>query len=350
MRDEIIYEKNFLEKLNVFLKSYKNEKIFILVDANTKLFCLNKIAACFHNTPIVIEIPTGEKNKNINTAILIWNFLSTNNADKNSLLINLGGGVITDIGGFIASTYQRGMDFINIPTTVLAQIDASIGGKNGINLNNIKNQIGVITLPKLTFISSDFLQTLPQEEILAGFAEMVKHALISSEFNWKKIKAINPEKLDFQQLSYLIKDSIEIKLKIVEKDLYEKGYRKALNFGHTIGHAIETFFSRKNIDIIHGQAVAIGIIAEIFISNKILNFDFQKLFEITEYVATYFKSFTIDIEHYDEIYSIMKHDKKNKDNQIYFSLLKNIGEVEIDKTCEKDDIIQALNFYYQLKK
>lgn len=350
MNKTIKFSNNISIDLNNILIKYNRDKIFVLTDENTFIHCYPLIKTTFTKEPYVIQIPAGEKSKNIETVTFLWNFLTTHNADRKSVLINLGGGMITDLGGFVASTYKRGIDFINIPTTVLGIVDAAIGGKNGINLENYKNHIGTFNQPAAIISSTDFLKTLPQRQILSGFAEVIKHTLLSSEETWDKIKNINPEKFDLEELDLILKESSKIKQNIVNNDPKETGIREALNFGHTVGHAIETFFTNKNIDILHGEAIAIGLIAELFISNQKLTFPFEKLFEITEYLATYFPSYKIDYNDYDELYNIMKHDKKNKNNKIIFTLLKNIGEVEINQTCTKESFFEALNFYYQIKK
>ncbi|MBN2891727.1 MAG: 3-dehydroquinate synthase [Bacteroidales bacterium] len=345
-----IFSIDIVEQLQQIIKTYPQDKIFVLADENTAKYCFPIISKAFNFDPIVIETPIGEKNKNIQTATFLWEFLSNHNADRKSLLINLGGGFITDLGGFVASTFQRGIDFINIPTTLLAQVDASIGGKNGVNLNDIKNQIGSFKYPIVNLISTTFLETLPKRQLVAGFAEVVKHALISSENEWNKIRFSNPEFLDFRFLQNIVEDSAGIKLSFVKSDPEEKGIREALNFGHTVGHALETFLTRKGVDILHGEAVAIGLIAELFLSNRVFTFDFKKLFGIAEYIATYFPSFDLHYDDYEAIYEIMKHDKKNKENKIRFSLLKDIGHIEVNQVCEKEDVFEALNFYFQVKK
>ena len=350
MKNTNFFSQNIKEDLKTIIKRYSDDKIFVLVDDNTFLHCYPLIKNAFAKEPILIEIPAGEKMKNLETTKFLWEFLSNYGANRSSLLINLGGGVITDMGGFAASSYQRGIDFINIPTTILAQVDASIGGKNGVNLNNLKNQIGFFNSPIKNIIYSDFLKTLPKREIIAGFAEIIKHALINSEEDWNKTKTINPENIDLDNFQEIITNSIKIKINFVESDPLEEGRREALNFGHTIGHAVETYINRKGISILHGEAVAIGLIVELFLSNKIFAFDFKKLFEIVEYLATYFSSFELAYEDYEQIYEIMKHDKKNRKNQIRFTLLKDIGDVEIGQTCEKEIIFEALNFYFQVKK
>lgn len=348
--NNLIFVEDIENELAEFFKQYSFKKIFVLVDDNTFQFCYPLIQNSLPDSHVVITIPFGEKSKTLEFVNYIWEKLSQNVADRKSLLINLGGGMITDIGGFVAGTYQRGIDFINIPTTLLAQIDASVGGKTGFNLNNLKNQIGIFNFPVAVFISSQFIKTLPQREFISGLAEMIKHAILSSKDSWERLKLVNPEKIDSENLQLLIKESINIKLAIVESDPFEKGNREALNFGHTIGHAIETFFNRRNITILHGEAVAIGLIAELFISNKIASFNYLNLFDVAEFLATYFKSFNIEYDDYNELIDIMKHDKKNKNNSIIFTLLNDFGKFEIGKNCSDEEIVEALNFYFQIKK
>ena len=347
---ELIVTSNLDTEIKNILKNYSENKIFILVDGNTNKFCFPKIKNFLPDSTQIYTINVGEDYKSINTAVKIWEFLSNNKADRSSLLINLGGGMVTDIGGFVASTFKRGIDFINIPTTLLAQVDASIGGKVGVNLLNRKNEVGLYQSPKKTIINTDFLKTLPENELVSGYAEVVKHALLTDEKNWQKIKNFNLHKINFDALNKIVKDSILTKVNYVSKDPYEKGIREALNFGHTFGHAIEGYFKSIGKKILHGEAVAIGILCEIFLSNKICNLELEKMFHIVEYISINFKSFTINPTEYDEIYKYMKHDKKNKQDKIIFSLLSELGKVALNQTCKKNNIIQALNFYFQLKK
>jgi len=312
-----------LSKLNV--NSYS--KTAILVDENTKKDCLDKLTGI--DNPIIIEIPSGEENKNIRTCNIIWEELTKHKFDRNSILINLGGGVVGDIGGLCASTYKRGIDFIQIPTTLLAMTDASIGGKAGVNLNNLKNQVGLFSNPKSVIINSFFLKTLSEKELKAGFAEVVKHALISDENLWKKI--INT---DFKKLNWdnIIEVSIDIKNKIILNDPKEKGQRKKLNFGHTFGHAIESYYLQKETPILHGEAIFMGMILETelsVLSNSQKN-------EIKNYILSNFSlPYTPPKK---ELLNFLKNDKKNKDEKINFSLLNGIGNCTIDNLINKNEL------------
>lgn len=322
------------------------DKIFVLTDQNVAQHVLPLIGS-LADFPAFIITP-GEHNKNLNTATEVWQFLTQNKASRKSLLINLGGGVITDLGGFAASTYKRGMAFINIPTTLLSQVDAAIGGKTGVNFHNYKNLVGTFTQPLYVLVNPLFLKTLPFQHFRAGFAEMVKHALLSSPTDWQLIKSFDLENIDYEFLKTLIHNSIKTKLHYVQQDPYEKNFRKALNFGHTIAHALETYFLDRQMPILHGEAVAIGLIAEIYLSNQKFLFDFNKVLEISAFISKNFPSYDIPYQDYEQILSIMTHDKKNAFGNVNFTLLKDIGEPQINQVCSKSNIIESLNFYRQL--
>lgn len=343
--------ENALDKFQEFTNAnYDTCKKFILVDENTHNYCLPKIdlsVDCLKNTEI-IEIESGEQNKTLEIASSLWQTLSERKADRDSLIINLGGGVLCDIGGFVASTFKRGIDFINIPTTLLAQVDASVGGKTGIDFENIKNQIGVFANPSAVFIFPYFLDTLEKPHILSGFAEVIKHALIYDLPYWNKIKKTNLSKqTDFYSLIY---KSIEIKNEIVLRDPFEKNLRKCLNFGHTIGHAVESFFLETNRPILHGEAVAIGIVCETYLSLKKLQLTLDELNDIVSLINVIYPYQLIERDDYHRLIEFMKHDKKNKKSQISFTLLDKIGSAQIDQSCSVDEIIDALDFYAASKK
>ena len=312
-----------LSKLD--LSSYS--RIGILVDENTKRDCLSKLPDI--DNSVIINIKSGEENKTISTCNFIWKKLTEYQFDRNSLLINLGGGVIGDMGGFCASTYKRGIDFIQIPTSLLAMVDASIGGKLGVNFIDLKNQIGVFNNPKSVLIDHNFLQTLPENELKSGFAEVVKHALIADESLWNKITSVSFENLSWEEI---IGSSIVVKNNIVLSDPLEKGVRKKLNFGHTYGHAIESFYLKKGIPISHGEAVFIGILLETDLSN--LSMD-HKL-EIKNYILSNFS-----LPHHpkkSELLPFLVNDKKNKNGKISFSLLNQIGECSVDHLFSEDEL------------
>ncbi len=315
--------ENSLSKLNA--GSYS--KIAILVDENTKRDCLSKLPKL--ENPIIIEIQSGEENKNLATCNFIWEELTKHNFDRNSLLINLGGGVIGDMGGFCASTYKRGIDFIHIPTTLLAMADASIGGKLGVDFNHLKNQIGLFTNPKSVIINPVFLQTLIENQFKSGFAEVVKHALIADENLWSIITTTDFEKLNWEKIITL---SVELKNKIVFTDSKEKGERKKLNFGHTFGHAIESYYLEKGTPILHGEAIFMGMILE----TELSNLSNSKKNEIKNYILSNFGLPYTPAK--TELLKFLKNDKKNKAEKINFSLLNGIGNCTIDNLLTEDEL------------
>ncbi len=341
-------------ELNNFIsKNYSQSTKIILVDENTSEYCLPFVDAIEHlKDAEVIEIESGEQNKNIETIIGIWGAMTDFGADRKSLLINLGGGVIGDLGGFAASTFKRGIDFINIPTTLLSQVDASVGGKTGIDFSTkknvlLKNLIVVFNNPKAVFIFPDFLKTLNQREILSGFAEIVKHALIKDKDYFEIIKRVDLSEI--QNSEEIIFRSIEIKSEIVMKDPKEKGLRRILNFGHTIGHAIESL-SLKNDEspLLHGESVAIGMICEAYLSAKISGLKENELEEISLFIKSKFHSYKIDKGKYSELISIMKEDKKNESGKINFSLLSEIGNGVANQNCSEELISHSMDFYNNL--
>jgi len=340
---KIYTERNSLEYLEKFINLRKFSSIFILVDENTKKYCLD-ILKNYLSENIkykIIEINSGEENKNLETCNLVWQKLTEYNADRRSLLINLG-----DLGGFCASTFKRGISFINIPSTLMAQVDASIGGKLGINFDNLKNQIGLFSTPKAVFINTEFLKTLPKREFLSGFAEIIKHGLIYDEKYLNKV--LNLDFDNYESLNEIINESIKIKSEIVLQDPHEKNIRKILNFGHTIGHAIETYSLTKDIKLFHGEAVAIGIICELYLSHKLLNLAIEDVENISKFINSKYQKFNIPIDSINEIIEIMKNDKKNEVNKINFSLIDKIGTSIINQNCSNKDIIEALEYYINL--
>ena len=324
-------------------------KIFVLVDENTNEQCLPYFLS---NLPTeieieIIEIEAGEENKNMYTCIDLWHTLIDLEADRKSILLNLGGGVITDIGGFVASTFKRGIDFINIPTTLLAMVDASVGGKTGVDLGNLKNQIGVINEPKSVVILTKFLETLPSNQMRSGLAEMLKHGLIYDKLYWDKLKNLN--NLNTDDLDILIKQSIEIKNKIVSQDLKENGIRKALNFGHTLGHAIESYFleSEDKKQLLHGEAIAVGMILESHISyqsNLISKDDFA---EIKYIITDIFEKIIFNESDIQNIMNLLIFDKKNEFGNVQFTLLNKIGESKINQIVDESLILLAFEDYFK---
>ena len=337
---KIAFGQSGYSLLNSLIENNKYSKVSVLVDDNTKKFCLDVFKQIINKEISIIKINSGEEFKNLSTVTKIWNEMTTQNMDRKSLLINLGGGVITDMGGFAANTFKRGIDFINIPTTLLSMVDASVGSKTGINFNNLKNQIGTFADPKLVVIDEKYLETLSEREVKSGYAEIFKHSLISASiFNLL---------LENQQLYYneeIINNSIQIKNKIVLDDKFEQNIRKNLNFGHTIGHALESYFLNKENKLTHGEAITIGMICESFMSNKIFNLDLELVKKIKNHLLRIFPKVNLQHENYDEIINLMSFDKKNHLDKLKFVLLKDLGIVEIDVEVSENLIKESFDFY-----
>lgn len=348
----IFVGEDIFEEIQLYFKNpeIREEKPIIIVDENTKPKCLPLLKEKIPhlNKASVIEIQSGEENKNIQTCVEIWHYMLKLNATRKSVLINLGGGVITDMGGFVASTFKRGMRFINIPTSLLGQVDASIGGKVGVNLFGLKNQVGVFSHPEAVYIIPSFVNTLPEIEKLSGFAEMIKHGLIMDHKYWEMIQATNFREI--QDWHDLIVRSVEIKNSVARNDPYEKSLRRRLNFGHTIGHAFESLslFSDKKFSITHGEAIAMGMVCEAYLSNKIRGLSDYAMSEIVAFILANFKYRPLDKSKHKEIISIIRHDKKNRHNRINFTLIPSIGNALIDQWCDEEVILECLEYYSSL--
>ena len=333
--------------INKFISKNKYSKVFILVDSNTNKYCLDLFLQK-HLSGIdfkIVKIKEGEENKNTKNLYSAWTKISKLGGDRNSLLINLGGGLVSDLGGFVASTYNRGIDFINVPTTLLSIVDASIGGKVGINIGRLKNQVGVFNYPKLILIDTSFLETLPKREINSGFAEMLKHGLIFEKNYYKTLSEL--KNIDSKLSTELIYNSIKIKNEVVNRDPKEKNFRKILNFGHTLGHAIESHFlgKKKAKNLLHGEAISIGMILESYISYKILKLPYEQCKNIKQTINNNFKKVKINKEDLKSIVRLIKFDKKNRGEKVLFVLLYEIGKIKIDIEVPKKIVIESFEFY-----
>ena len=323
--------------------------LFFLVDENTEKYCLPILQK--HNQQNLkfdlIKIQSGELNKNIITCQAIWEVLIKHHADRNSILVNLGGGVIGDMGGFCASTYMRGIRFIQIPTTLLSQVDASVGGKLGIDHQSLKNIIGLFKDPEMVFVDKSFLNTLSARQLKSGFAEIFKHALIKDNSHWEKLKSIkNIESVSTWE--DILSTSINIKKEVVEKDPLESGYRKILNFGHTIGHAVESHFLERNDSYLHGEAIALGMICEAYLSHKKNKLNIDSLNQIGKVLLNHYPLNMIKSSDFKPILSILRKDKKNDSGRILFSLLSQIGQCDVNIECHTDDIEESLRYFNTL--
>lgn len=347
LNDYNIYIGDIWIAFNDFMSKSSYSSVFVLVDENTKQYCL---PVFLENTDLqdlkVIEIPSGELNKNIEICKVIWQEMIAQQASRQSLMVQLGGGVVGDMGGFCAGTFKRGIDFVQIPTTLLSQVDSSIGGKLGIDFGQVKNSIGLFQNPKAVFIFPGFLKTLPYREIRSGFAEMIKHSLIADADQWKQqIKLKNLETVDWADL---LAASLGIKKAVVEADPFEHHIRKSLNFGHTIGHAIESFFLETRAPLLHGEAIAAGMVCESWLSAEISNLSAVSLKEIASFITGLYGKIEIPENSFNELIELMKNDKKNRGNEINFTVLDKIGEAKIDFTCTEDLIKKSLLYYKEL--
>ena len=343
----ILFGENAYNSLNSFVEENNYSTIFILTDNNTNEYCLSRFLPFLATNKAIeiMEIEAGESEKNINTCMEIWNILTELGGDRKSILINVGGGVITDIGGFVASTFKRGIDFIHIPTTLLAMVDASVGGKNGVDLGNLKNQIGVINVPKMVLIDTEYLATLPQNEMRSGLAEMLKHGLIFDANYWNQLKEL--KQTDFADFDTLIHRSVAIKNEIVMQDPTENGIRKALNFGHTLGHAIESYFleNENKKTLLHGEAIASGMILESYISWQKKLLSEEEYLEIKNSINAIYEIIVFDKNDIQPILDLLIHDKKNEYGKIQFALLDGIGNIKINQEVENELIIKSFDDY-----
>ncbi len=340
-----IHLGDFTQPFQNYLGSQSYSSIHILVDENTKQHCLPIVLA---NIPIlvnanIIEIQSGEIHKTLDTCMHIWNSLLQAGTDRKALLINLGGGVIGDMGGFCAVSYKRGIDFVQIPTTLLAQVDASVGGKLGIDFKHVKNIIGFFQNPKAVFIDPQFLKTLPKRQVRNGFAEIVKHALIADANYWEQLQNITAQNIHQIDWTSIIYHSLQIKKQVVVSDPYEQGLRKILNFGHTIGHAIESYSLAHDTEpLLHGEAIAIGMRAELYLSEQLSHLATNEQQAASKYLQAHYNAYPIQPKQLPEILAYLKNDKKNEAGQLNFSLLNTIGEANYNTPVTHLQIKQAI--------
>jgi len=345
---DVVFD-NELDELQSFLIDHDYSQLLILVDRNTNDHCLPILQSFIPDIVDydIIEVDPGEENKNIDFCIGVWKTMLDFGADRKALMLNLGGGVVTDMGGFAASTYKRGIDFIHIPTTLLSQVDASVGGKTGIDLDNVKNIIGTFAQPQAVFISTKFLETLDDRQIRSGFAEIIKHGLIQDKSLFERCMQVSLPNIPEE----MVYDSVQIKNKVVLEDPTEKGLRKILNFGHTVGHAVEGYslYHDQN-PLLHGEAIAIGMICEAYISHKENNLSESALDTIVNYFKGIYPAYAIPSEIFPDLIELMRNDKKNESNKLGFALLKDIGNCEYNKYVEENLITASLAYYNEVIK
>lgn len=348
MNQRVIITENIKSELAIALSESDHDRLFVLVDECTKEKCWNKIKVFYSlKNAHVITIKPSDSNKTLESISHVWKELGNNGGTRHSCLVNLGGGMVTDLGGFAASTFKRGINFINIPTTLLSMVDASVGGKTGINFNGLKNEIGTFCNANFVLLCTDFLTTLDSANLLSGYAEMLKHGLISNidmlagllNFDVCHIQ----DKEQRLQLSRMISDSVEVKKNIVEQDPKENGIRKALNLGHTFGHAFESW-SLMRTPVLHGYAVAWGLVCELYLSHVITGFPIDTMRQTVDYIRNHYGIPPVTCDDYHELIDLMRHDKKNRGESINFTLLADVGDIRLDQHATLDIIKEAIDF------
>ena len=346
MKQKVVISGNLERDLVSAISECEHDRIFVLTDETTQQLCWPKIKnfkTLKDSTPIIIKAT--DTHKNLDTLSQVWQALSNGGATRHSLMINLGGGMVTDLGGFAASTFKRGIDFINIPTTLLAMVDASVGGKTGINFGGLKNEIGVFSDSLFVIINTQFLDTLDHDNICSGYAEMLNHGLISDERTWAELVTFDLDTPDLSQLQRMVAESIKVKERIVEADPHEHGIRKALNLGHTMGHAFESFAMRRGTPILHGYAVAYGLISELYMSARKTAFPTDRMHQTVRFIRENYGTLNITCDDYPTLIELMHHDKKNTSGIINFTLLGNVGDIRINQTANEEEIKEALDFF-----
>ncbi len=345
MNYDIVISKELKQDVEDAIRRCPHDRLFVLTDTTTVELCwpLVKPLSCFE-TAQLITIGATDENKTLESLAHVWRALQEGGASRHSLLVNVGGGMVTDLGGFAASTFKRGLAYINIPTTLLSQVDASVGGKTGINFGGLKNEIGVFNSARTVILSTDFLRSLDMENLLSGYAEMLKHGLISDYESFMELLRFDLESIDYNLLGSLVAKSVRIKERIVEEDPTEKGIRKALNLGHTAGHALESLALERGKPVLHGYAVAWGLICELYMSVVKCGFPKDRFRQTVQFIRSHYGNVPLDCKQYDRLFEFMKHDKKNEAGIINFTLLADIGDIRINQQASKDEIFEMLDF------
>lgn len=345
-KQEVILCESLAKSLAHAFEQCPHDRIFVLTDEHTHQYCLPLLQGIDELKGAgEIVIGAEDTHKNLATLTSVWQALSDGGATRHSLLVNLGGGMVSDLGGFAASTFKRGISYINIPTTLLAMVDAAVGGKTGINFNGLKNEIGVFMPAVAVLIETEFLRTLDSRNFFSGYAEMLKHGLISTTEHWAELLAFDTAHIDYARLKRMVGRSVQVKENVVHEDPLERGIRKALNLGHTIGHAFESLALAEGRPELHGYAVAWGMVCELYLSAVKTGFPQDKMRQTIRFIKDNYGTFLFDCKEYERLYDLMKHDKKNTAGVINFTLLKDVGEIALDQTADKKTIFEAFDFY-----
>lgn len=345
-RQNVVISDNLEATLSGAIAREEHDRLFVLTDETTDRLCLPlvKDMECMRGAQR-ITIGAGDTCKTLETIAHVWAELGRMGGTRHSLMVNLGGGMVTDLGGFAASTFKRGISYINIPTTLLSMVDASVGGKTGINFGGLKNEIGVFNNARTVILDTLFLRTMDDENIRSGYAEMLKHGLINNERMWSELIAFDLERPDLDALRPMVAESVEVKQRIVEEDPTECGLRKALNLGHTVGHAFESLAMRRGTPVLHGYAVAYGLMCELYLSAVKEGFPADRMRQTVAFINEHYGKMPITCDDYPALLELMTHDKKNVAGTINFTLLGGIGDIRIDRTATKEEISEALDFY-----
>lgn len=344
-KQKVIISLQLEQSIATAIDECEHDRLFVLVDETTRELCLPLVDSlpCMNGAQVIC-IGATDQNKTLESLSHVWAELQRGGATRHSLMVNLGGGMVTDLGGFAAATFKRGISFINVPTTLLSMVDASVGGKTGINFGGLKNEVGVFRNANSVILNTVFLKTMDGDNIRSGYAEMLKHGLISNEQMWAELVSFDLDQPDLWQLQRMVADSVKVKEKIVLEDPTEKGIRKALNLGHTVGHAFESL-ALKRKPVLHGYAVAYGMVCELYLSCLKTGFPTDKMRQTVSFIREQYGRMDITCDDYPELIELMTHDKKNTAGQINFTLLGGIGDIRINQTATQQEIEEALDFY-----
>lgn len=345
-RQNVVISDNLERVLGEAIAREPHDLLFVLTDETTRRLCLPLVEGmdCLKNARH-ITIAAGDTAKTVDSLAHVWGELGRLGGTRHSLLVNLGGGMVTDLGGFAASTFKRGIGYINIPTTLLSMVDASVGGKTGVNFGGLKNEVGVFNNARTVILDTRFLATMDTENMLSGYAEMLKHGLISDERMWASLINYDITAPDLDLLQTMVAESVAVKERVVEEDPTERGLRKVLNLGHTVGHAFESLAMRRGAPVLHGYAVAWGLVCELYLSTVKEGFPVDRMRQTVDFINSHYGRMTITCDDYDELIELMTHDKKNTAGVINFALLSDIGGIRLDRTATREEIREALDFY-----
>ena len=345
-KQDVILSENIGESLSAAIGNVAHDRLFVLTDETTLKLCWPLVSElpCLAEAQM-ITIGATDENKTLESLSHVWTELQRGGATRHSLMLNLGGGMVTDLGGFAASTFKRGIAYINVPTTLLSMVDASVGGKTGINFGGLKNEIGVFNCARSVILDTTFLRTLDYENLASGYAEMLKHGLISDVETWAELMRFDLQQADYELLRTMVAKSVAVKERIVDEDPLEHGIRKALNLGHTVGHAFESLAMAENRTVLHGYAVAWGLVCELYLSVRHTGFPKDRLWQTLQFVKENYGKFSFDCKQYDRLYELMTHDKKNTAGVVNFTLLGEVGDIRINQTATREEIFDMLDFY-----